>query len=197
MSPSPGSVPTGSYHSDRCFKISEWVAFTYGPCALQSGVFVLIFWLDESVHDLIKSRFFIPYRSMIFLDVFPIGFQSWVFWGFVPPVQDLRVGVPNVEFKSSLLKENNYTFEILSNCGLPCLMYGFSLAWPYLCFSYLSWCFTFTLCCGDSLSSFQVPLRENYSICSCAFVLLLGGGEFRIFLQHHLECLSNVFLLVW
>lgn len=76
VSPSPGSVPTGSYHSDRCFKISEWVAFTYGPCSLQSGVFVLILGLDESVHDLIKRRFFIPYSSMIFLDVFPIGFQS-------------------------------------------------------------------------------------------------------------------------
>ena len=100
MSPSPGSVPTRSYLSDRCFKISKWVAFTYGPCAFQSGVFVLGFELDESVHDLIKSRFFILYNSMIFLDVFPISFQSLVFWGFVSPVQDLKVAAPNVEFKS-------------------------------------------------------------------------------------------------
>lgn len=46
----------------------------------------------------------------------------------------------------------------------------FPLAWPYHCFFYLSWCCPFTLRFGDCSSSFQVPFRGNYSICSCRFV---------------------------
>lgn len=37
---------------------------------------------------------------------------------------------------------------------------------------------------------FQVPFRRNYSICSCRFVISMGGDEFRILLCHHLELSS-------
>lgn len=92
----------------------------------------------------------------------------------------------------TLLRENN--FVILSNCRLLFLIYCFILCVP--CLFLLSWCFPSTLSCRDYISSFQVPFRGNYSVCNCVLIVSIGGGEFRIFLQHHLESLSNVSVLV-
>lgn len=70
-------------------------------------VYVFLIWcvcigfcIDESTHELFNSRFSFPYSSMVFLDVFPISFQSQVFLELVSHVQNLRVGVTDVKFKS-------------------------------------------------------------------------------------------------
>lgn len=48
----------------------------------------------------LKSRFSFPYISIVFLNVFPVVFQSQVFWGLVSPMQDPKIGVLNVELES-------------------------------------------------------------------------------------------------
>ena len=72
-------------------------------------------------------------------------------------------------------------FEFLRLICVFCLERSslFSLPILMLSFSPLLWRFW--------SSSFHVPFRRNYSICSCWFVVSVGGGEFGIFLHHHLE----------
>lgn len=55
--------------------------------------------ISESVPGPLKSGFSIPYNSMFFLDVIPIGFQRQAFWGLISSLQDLRFGVSDVEHK--------------------------------------------------------------------------------------------------
>lgn len=79
------------------------------PGAFQTGVFVLDSGARESVSPL-KSRFSIPYRSMFFLDVILIGFQSQAFWGLVSPMQDLRFGVLAIEHRPPHSLEKSSVF---------------------------------------------------------------------------------------
>lgn len=60
---------------------------------------MLVSRLNESVHEPFNGGFPFPYNSIVFLDIFPIGFQRQVFWELISAVQDLRVGVPFVELK--------------------------------------------------------------------------------------------------
>ena len=124
-----------------------------------------------------KSGFFIPCSSIGSLDIFPVGFQSQVFWGLVSPVQDLL-----------LYSENNHNFVILPDCGLLRLGRAFFLGESVSLFLLpISMLFFYPLLWRLCSSRFQVPFRENYSICGCGFVVSVGEGELRIFLHHHLE----------
>ena len=77
--------PNSSCLSERTFKIvigspSRMVH------TLFNMVFALVLVSSESVHELFKSRFSVPCSSIVFLDIFFIGFQSQVFWGLISPV---------------------------------------------------------------------------------------------------------------
>lgn len=63
-----------------------------------------------------KSRVFIPYSSVVFLNVILVGFQSQAFEGLVSPVQVLRVGVPGMAHKSLTSQEKISYFGISPNC---------------------------------------------------------------------------------
>ena len=86
------SLATYSFLSSRCFKISKWVFFTYGPYAFKSGVLSYFWDWVSFAHDPFKSGFSIPCNSVAFPGMFLVGFQSQVFWGLISPVQDLGAG---------------------------------------------------------------------------------------------------------
>ena len=65
--------------------------------------------LSESVHGPFKSRNSFPGSSIVFLGVFPVVFQSLIFWDLVSLVLTLRAGAPNVELESP-------TVEIIPSC---------------------------------------------------------------------------------
>lgn len=90
VSQSSGRVLAVSSLSCRHSKISQWVSITYGLYAFQSGVFVLVSRLSECVNESFKSGFSFPFTSIVFLEIFPVGFQIHVFWGLFSPMQDLR-----------------------------------------------------------------------------------------------------------
>lgn len=97
-------IPTGSCLSDRYFKTSTWVLFTYG---LQSGVCVLVFGSSESACEPFKSEVF----SLQFYS-FTWCFLSWfskpAVWGFVSPMQ----GLGELMWGSNPpLRENSYPCE--------------------------------------------------------------------------------------
>lgn len=48
-----------------------------------------------------------------------INFQSNMFWGLIFLMQILKVGVPDVEFKSFTTHVESLGFEFPSNCGSP------------------------------------------------------------------------------
>lgn len=85
--------------SCKYFKINKWVSCTYDPYAFLYGIFVLVSGFIKSVHEPFKIGLFFSYSSIVFLDIFPFGFQNQVFWWFIFPVQDLRVGGPDVELR--------------------------------------------------------------------------------------------------
>lgn len=111
-----------------------------------------------------------------FLDVFLTGSQNQVSWGLIIPLQDLRVGAPDVEISSLILRGKIYTFIILltvDHCSCGVVFFLGMTTSLYLCFSSLSQHCPFTLCCDD----FSV-FRGNYSTCHsiCRFVVSMGGG---------------------
>lgn len=55
---------------------------------------------SEPAHELFKSGLFCHYSFIVFLNIFLVTFQSWVFWGLLSPVQNLRGNVPYMEFQS-------------------------------------------------------------------------------------------------
>ena len=79
----PGRAPTGFCLSSKYFKINKWVSFTYDQYVFLYGVFVLVSGCIKSVHEPFKIGVFFSCRSIVFLYVFPFGFQSQVLWGFI------------------------------------------------------------------------------------------------------------------
>lgn len=63
-----------------------------------------------------------PHSSVVLLDTIPIGFM---FWKLVSPVQDPRVGVPNMGHKSLTPQEKFHIVEIPPGWVLLCLGRGF------------------------------------------------------------------------
>lgn len=61
---------------------------------------------------------------------------------------------------------------------------------PCFCLSYPFHCGPFIICCRDAVQLiFRFFFIGNFSICSCRFVVSVGGSDFNIFLYHHLELL--------
>lgn len=84
--------------------------FTYDPRTFPSGVLALVWGLNESACELFESSFFFVPCPIVFLDISPLVFKAKYF-GLISSVQDLRVGVPDIELES--LAQN--TFVILPN----------------------------------------------------------------------------------
>lgn len=96
----------------------------YGLGTFQTSAFELGPRVSKSVH--FKSSFSIPYSSIVFLDVIPIGFQSQAFRGLISSTQNLGVGVPDVEHKALTSQGKVSYFTIPPNCGsLPLDGFGF------------------------------------------------------------------------
>ena len=77
---SPPSVPAGSCLSGRCFEISKWIPFTYGP----GTFFNLLVWArfcGEWVCTSTLSGFSTPCSSIIFLGCIPCTFSKAGVWG--------------------------------------------------------------------------------------------------------------------
>lgn len=92
-------VPISSCLSGRYFKISNCISFRYVLDTFQAAAFVLGPGVSDSVHRPLKSMFSVPYSSMAFLYVIPIGLQSKAFWTLICPVKDLGFGVHDVEHR--------------------------------------------------------------------------------------------------
>lgn len=119
-------------------------------------------------------------------------FKASCFWTLISPVQNLGVGVPEVELEFLPPQGKDPYFWDSSQCGSPQLGCGFILGeilspplLPVLMLS--SYLLLWRLC-------FQVPFQESYPICSCRFVLSFRGGAFRTFLSCHLEPSSLSYL---
>lgn len=112
--------------SGRHFQIFKWVSFTYGVCT-----FNLVLGCPFPV-------------VLICLDILPCGFHSHVFWELFPPVQDVRVRVPNKDLKYLDFKGKVLTLRTLltmeqyagSVCSLV-RMHVESVSLPLLSFSVL------------------------------------------------------------
>lgn len=63
-------------------------------------VFVLFLRSNEFTDEPFKSEFLVPYGPVVFLCLFPTDFQSQVLEGLLSLVQDLWVGLPDIELKS-------------------------------------------------------------------------------------------------
>ena len=95
---------------------------------------------------------------------------------------DLRVGVPNMLL--SLLTPWGKVLYFLNPSQLWVTARGVeSHVKPCLCLSCLSPYFSCIFSCQDAvhlvLRSFR---KENYSLCSCKYVVLRGGGKFMVLL---------------
>lgn len=108
MSPFLGNIPT--VFCRFSFQISEWVSFICGLGAFQTGVFTLFFRAGEFAHKFFKCRFSVPYSSVDFLDIIPVGFQSQMFWGFFSSLHDLTVEEPHMMHKPLTSQRNSSVF---------------------------------------------------------------------------------------
>lgn len=126
-------VPTGvsalerdpkiSCLSCRCFKINKWISLPYSLGDFQTGIFVQGSSANEFVREPCKSRFSVPYSSMVFLDVISVYLQTQEFWELISPVQDLEVEVLGVEHRLLIYQEKSYIF-LRSLLFVDCRCFG-------------------------------------------------------------------------
>ena len=122
-----------------------------------------------------------PSSLLGLLEVSPIGFQSQMFWGLICLVLWLWCLMWGVN--PLLLREKLRICEILLIVGHHAV--GGVLSRPFL-LPISVWPF-YPLLCRNCSASFQTFFRENVSTSSWASGVSVGGGEFRIFLHHHVE----------
>ena len=79
------------------------------------------------------------------------------------------------------------TFVILPDNGFLWSACGFSLEGSSLLFLPVLMLSFFLSLWRFWLPTFRVPFGRNYFICSCRFVVSIGGGKFGILLCHHLQ----------
>lgn len=87
------------YFSNCCFRAGsqgKWVFLTDGLSSFQIVAFTLDLRASEFAYKLFKRGFSIPCSSVVPWDLIPVDFQNQTFWGLISPVQDPRVGVPDV-----------------------------------------------------------------------------------------------------
>lgn len=73
------------------------------------------------MHEPLNSRSSFLYKSTVFQDIFPVGFQSQLFWGLVSSAQDLMVEGPDNGVSLSLLRQ-----KIMECNALVCFFFFLS-----------------------------------------------------------------------
>lgn len=96
-------------------------------------------------------------------------------------VSDVELESPTPQGKDPYLCDSSQLWIAETGCGFSL---GEIVSLPLLPISVLSFK---PLVWRPCSSSFQVFFQGNYSICSCKFMVFVGGGEFRVFLGHHLK----------
>ena len=111
-------VLIASWLSARHFKISNWVFFTYALDAFQTDGFALGSSVSKSAHEPFKSKFSFHYSSLFSWTRSLLGFQSLAFRRLVSVLQNLRVGMSDVEHKPLTPQGKVPYFEkITPSCG--------------------------------------------------------------------------------
>lgn len=175
VSPSLERDPTVSCLSSIHFKFSKWVSFPYDLGNFQNGIFALGSWV--SPYRPVMSGFSVLYSYMVFWDIIPIGFHSQEFWGFISPVQNLRVEVPDVEHKPLVPQGKVLYFEIppkFRSLYLEGEVFRFCCCRLFVCFDEtMSLLFlsisvlTFYFLCRGSVSGFQIVFINSLPDHSC------------------------------
>lgn len=96
-------------------------------------------------------------------------------------VSDVELESPTPQGKDPYLCDSSQLWIAEIGCGFSL---GETVSLPLRPISVLSFK---PLVWRPCSSSFQVFFQGNYSICSCKFMVFVGGGEFRVFLGHHLK----------
>ena len=143
----------------------------------QTAAFFLGSRASESKWDPFKNGFLVPNCPMVLLGIILLVFKATLGSSF----QCQTFGMPDMRQKSLASQSNVPYFWDLFWLGVkilarPCLcLFSVLLQSSYHCF----W--------RCHLSNFLIFFRRNDSISSDIFVVSMRGGEFRIFLHHHLE----------
>ena len=190
------SVPREIHWESACLsigriRISKWVSLTYALGTFQTC------WISGQMGFCkpFKSRFSISYSSAFPLDLIPVDFQNQTSWRFVFLVPDPTVRVLDVWHSPFTPKGKFHIWGSLPDCGTSHWggVQGENKSLPLLPFLM----HLFYLCCRGAvhpvLRSFS---EENYSICSCEFVVSVVGGEFKVFLHCHLEPLPSILSVI-
>lgn len=139
-------VPAGTCPSGSCFKMSNWVCFTYGVGAFQTAAFGLGLRASKSACKPFKSGFSIAYISVVLLDLIPayikLGAQLCGAW---PGVE-----VPDVGHKP-LAPQGKVAYFLRSLLIMGHCAWGGVLAKACLCLPHLSQCGPFIFCCGGTV----------------------------------------------
>lgn len=124
-----------------------------------------------------KSEFPVPSSLFVFLDIFPIGFQSQGCGG-LSLTRDARTWVTDVEL-GSLAPLGEYLH--LCDSSRLWVFLAETLSLPLPPTSMLP----FAFCCGDCSFGFQ-SLAKGITL-----HVVWGGGEFRLFLPGHTEAVAH------
>lgn len=154
-------VPAGSWSSGSCFKMSNWVSFTFGLGAFQTAAFGLGLRASESACKPFKSGFSIPYISVVLQDLIPVYIK---FEGLISLVHDPRVEVLDVGHKPPCSSGKSSIFLksllIVGHCA-----WGGVLAKACLCLSYLSQIRPFIFCCEGTVHLVSRTFSEEIIAC--------------------------------
>lgn len=133
-----------------------------------------------------QECFSVHYSSLGIVDTNPSGFPGQMFWELVFLVQVLRVAMPDVWCK--LFTPQGGAPKLWDPSWLWVTVPGVKfLVRPLLCFSYPVSCDPFLLCWCEEADHLVFRSFSKASMYSCRSGLSMGGGEFSMFLFHHLE----------
>lgn len=118
------------------------------------------------------------------------GFRSQMFGRFIFQLQVLKVGVPEAGDNPSFLGRSSGSVRSLgiAGCHARGWVYGETLSQPFLpaLMCLLMW--------RSYSANFHFFFGVNCTISSCRLGVSLGGGEFRLFLCHHVELLFRAYI---
>jgi len=137
----------------------------------------------EFLRVVVHSQKFCRFPGRIFYCYLKI-----VVWGLISPVQDLGVGVLDVELRSLAFQRKDPYLLVPPNCELTQLVLRFSLVELSLPLSSCAFhvCIDVLAFVVEVLfTKFLCPFPRKLFMYSFRFVVYIGGVEFRIFLQHY------------
>lgn len=179
-------IPINPSSSSRCFKISNWITFTYNPITSQTAIFVPGPGMRESIWVPVK-KYLDPHPPTSEFKSYWF-FKTRLFWGphisgAGPKVWCAQCGAhtSNSLGRASVLLRSLAIVYYHAKGGI----FGKTLfSASFTPFD----CGPFILCCGKSFSAnFQFSFSSgNYSICSCGFGVYMGGSGVKDLPHYHL-----------